>query len=406
MKLQTIITTVLLFLVTYSLASQELISINTTNNCTYTNHSISSELYSFKIDTTIEKAVLEICEAANIDQNFRLVSSNVPTVAAIIDSGKKYILYSKSYFTSIKGDRYLYYALLAHEIGHIAMHHDLNASFRLREELAAEEFVGKTLYNVQGIDSLERLKKVVSDCQSPIEDSTRLNERLYSLEIGWYTAEAIILSEDNLAFFESDSTLNKFPIPLFNMAGCPKGYQIPVAHFNSCNSMKEVNQSLQKALDARGYEQKSYYCIKNGFAVAVPIEQIHENGICLVGQARWQDFPSRKRFDGILNYLSSMIWPYPGYFRLFVFLVTDTHIQNSNNKISTRETRAWPNCGGFWLPKQIESIPFTPQHKVTALVYEFESPESTKRLNERCGMRLLSAREHLEKAGLLTLFNN
>ncbi len=97
---------------------------------------------------------------------------------------------------------------------------------------------------------------------------------------------------------------------------------------------KSLNQSNQtfadldfiicRTLDAKGYTQRSYFQTPNGFAIVTKLEQFdEETGCSQNGDIRWADYVINP-IENFFDYLESLIIPKSGYFRLFVFVITDT----------------------------------------------------------------------------------
>ncbi len=387
-----------------SALSAQTTTIDTTHRCIYTTRYFTEDLYIFGNDPEVEEMVNHICEIAGVERDFSLLKCNVPGVAAVIDGENRYLLFSRTYLKGI-GDKYYQYAILAHEIGHLVRNHSFDESFRHREEAAADEFAGRVMLHLLGFDNIGFVDALLEEIPYAYEDAINRDERRKELLDGWKAADALLRSDNNLGYLENETNLGNLTIPQFRFSGCPKTYEIPLPNIRKFATLKDVNELLSKALEKQGFDQQSYYYVENGFALAVPMEQIRESGVCLTGKARWQDYPSRQRFDGVLDYLSSIVYPNPGYFRLFVFMVTKDNPQGTGGKMNAQETRDWLKTGGFLLPKSVGDEAFTADHHVMALVYEFEAPESDKLLRERCNPRLLAPKEHLQKSGILTAIN-
>ena len=388
---------------TISLSAQELSEIDLTHHCIYDSHQFEETLYPSIDNQDILEMVAEICEASDIELDFKVIAANVPSIAAVVDGENRYLLYSNVFVRFLKYKKPLLYFILAHEIGHLVLSHDLNDRFRMNEEMSADEFAGRAMYRLY--DDLPVLLDFIKDEKYAYDTLNPFTERLINIKTGWEISDLLIQSAGNLGFLENKMEDGDLPLPRYNPTGCPKSYVISLDSFSDCKTLKDIDSIISKALDKQGYEQKSYYATENGFALFAPIEQIDKNGKCLEGNARWQDFPARNNFEGILDYFKSLLLPNPGYFRIFIFVVNDQNIIAEKSKMTPEEMKGWLQNGGQWLPDVIGNKILNDSYHVTAQVYEFEAPESTKLMTERCENNLLQPKSHLEKSGVLGALN-
>lgn len=381
-------------------------SIDTSHHCIYNQPHFQEEPYIFSSgDENLEKMVVEICQAAGVVQDFEVVSASVQGIAAVVDHSGKYLLYSRRYVRNLmSSNQSLLYAMLAHEIGHLVRGHELDGNFRLREESAADEFMGRVLYELKQTGSLAETLNAVRKERFAYAHLLNYGMRSKMIANGWNAADGLLRSKSNLGYLDNEINQNNLPLPLFNLRGCPQFYDMPSSFLSNCMKLEDVDHLLKSSLNQLGYSQLSYYYAPNGFALLTPVEQINKDGLALPGAERWKDYPAGSRFDGVLDYLSSLILPKPGHFRLFIFLVTDQNVRHSGQKIKADEVQAWLQNGGYWLPEVIGSQDFTPGHHLTVLVFEFQAPESTKKLSQQCSNQLFTPVEHLSRAGLLQTF--
>ena len=163
----------------------------------------------------------------------------------------------------------------------------------------------------------------------------------------------------------------------------------------------DVDNKLRSALDNKGYTQRSYFYVPNGFALVTQLEQYNAKDATIRNDGtRWLDYPKQEGFSGIMSYISSFIMPNKGYFRLFVFIVTNEPFGGSKQKVSKSEASAWLNQGFNKLPNAIKNAPYTEGYAVTVLVYEFEVPESNRKAKQVCPTPLFDAQTHLKQAGI------
>ncbi|MBI2313731.1 MAG: hypothetical protein HYU77_14620 [Betaproteobacteria bacterium] len=165
--------------------------------------------------------------------------------------------------------------------------------------------------------------------------------------------------------------------------------------------LKDVAQRLERAFDAGGYAERSYYSIPGGFAVVSRIELIRADG-APEAAGRWSlRSPVLTRFS-LTEYLKALFSAKVGRYRIIAFLATDASLQPDPSKKPTSEGAAdWVSQGSPTLPAAIGNLPFTQEHNVTALIYEFErrTPDHEAELKQPSP---LPGKGHLEKAGIWT----
>ncbi|MCB0586683.1 MAG: hypothetical protein KDD06_15345 [Phaeodactylibacter sp.] len=376
--------------------------IDTSSHCIYTSLFFSGTPYLSESSPRIREIVDEICTAAGFSRNFEVVAASVGSVAAVKDGPRYYLLYSRYYTrTLLERNPVLLYAILAHEIGHIARRHTLDGRFRLSEESSADEFMGRVLYELKKVNSIDMAITLLREDNFAYAPIYPPGARERIIRNGWNSIDGLVRSEGNLGYFENEANLENLTLPVFEIKGCPRFYDFPRSYFQGCKTLKEADHLICRALDNMGYEQRRYYSLPNGFALLTPVEQINAEGIALQGQERWQDYPSSNDFDGILNYLRSLVLPKPGYFRLFAFAITDQPVKSTGGQFDKKQARDWLENGGFWLPELIGNKAFDSGYHAGVFVYEFEAPQTTKKLSERCYPSLLSVEGHLDRSGIL-----
>ncbi len=378
----------------------QLTDVESLPHCFYTQQNLREDLYLMGEDERVDQIVSNICEAAGIERNFTLSAANVPTVALIRDESGDYLLYSMRFVRSLLEEApELLYFVLAHEIGHLYHDHKLNGDFRLREESVADEFTGQLLYRLAQFSSREQVLFYGRQLSFTYAGLYPEGMRTQIIGNGWDRAEGIVRSNQQLAYLEEQKNRAGLPLPVFKIRGCPRFKDMAHQYLKQCGTLKDFDSMLTSALDRLGYEQRSYFGTPNGFALLTAVEQIDEEGSPLPGRQRWQDYPATKDFDGLMDYLSALILPRKGYFRLFVFLVADRNAERGEAELSSSSARAWLRAGGYRLPEEIGQLPVSSRHKCTVLLYEFEVPASDSSLEEHCD-QFLSVRQHLDRSGL------
>jgi len=164
-------------------------------------------------------------------------------------------------------------------------------------------------------------------------------------------------------------------------------------------TLSDVAQKLESALEDADYETWRYSSVPRGFALATQLEQIGPDGTPRSGKERFRtDLPSLADMT-FVEFLKALAKAPPGYYRVIVFVVTNTPFSRSDSTPTEQEAQRWLHVGLNQLPKSIGVMPYSDDYRTTALVYEFrkasknsaatfvpKSPESGK--------------IHLEKAGI------
>ncbi len=165
-------------------------------------------------------------------------------------------------------------------------------------------------------------------------------------------------------------------------------------------TFKQVDTRIQQSLDAKEYLQRSYFKIPGGFAIVTQLEQFDEGGY-VKERCRWVDYPVQD-FEGVWDYLTALVMPNPGHFRIFVFVVTNQPYTQNKRTVSKEEATDWLFQGLNRLPTEVSKLEITPEHYLDALIYEFEAPVSTRKCAQKCPC-LLDSQTHLIKSGLFNL---
>lgn len=178
--------------------------------------------------------------------------------------------------------------------------------------------------------------------------------------------------------------------------------EIPSSVFSSCKNLQDVNNILTAALSKNGYSDRSYFLVpasnKNGFALATQLEQIDKRRISKKDPNRWINNIIHNKYTG-WEYIAATLISKPGYFRVIVFIVTDIPFVPTNKKVDREIAEHWLYQGVIGFPKKVGMVPFNDDHKVIALIYEYEQQKAEG------GAILLkpskyNARAHLRKANI------
>lgn len=374
-------TVLLLAVACPALPAQTTLGINTTLHCIYTDSMTGGQLFRFPQNGKVDSLIREIVELNHEEQpNFEWIQANVENVTAVLDDGKRYLLYSQDFLE--KHSELEVYGILAHEIGHHIQQHTFEPERRETEELEADRFMGWVLSRkwFNRVDIVAFLEKM------PLSYSVASAERMSAA------------TEQFVNLTSAPSALPSFPWP---PPACNTRSVLPKAVFKNRKVLGDVASKLSVALDAKGYAQQSFFSVPNGFALVTQLEQYNvKDGSVRKGNTRWLDYPAREPYSGLFDYLTSIVMPQKGYFRLFVFVVTDQPFGGTEPPVSMLEASAWLSEGFNKLPNLIAGMPFEAAYDVTALVYEFEVPESNRKPVQRCPSPRFNAKTHLQKAGI------
>lgn len=358
-----------------SAGAQQLLPLPVQSSCQYTGARFPRDLYRLKSDS-IGALCAKIAEVTHTALRFEVVASNVESAAAVLDSsGNRWLLYSRRHFMNHPDPAYRV-AVLAHEIGHHANEHTLDAVSREAEEVESDEFMGFALYRM-GIGRNEVAGLAIRYPMSAVSDT---GERQASILRGFERGEASVLVAPHAAFNDNGGGnalpgIPEFPFPPPQASAT---YLLD-DYFSDCHTLAAVDKRLNTALKANGYSERRYFFVKGGFALVTRLEQINEQGYPL-GDNRWNSRPVREETFSWMSYLNALLTSRPGYFRVFAFVVTDEPFDmRRERQISRAEAESWLSEGCFKLPREIGQLAVNANTAVAALVYEFQVPESTLR---------------------------
>lgn len=159
----------------------------------------------------------------------------------------------------------------------------------------------------------------------------------------------------------------------------------------------DVDDVLTTALDSCGYFDKSYFSVPGGFALVVRMEQINKDATSKKPPERWRIKIKRKMRFSLEDYFNALLFGNPGYFRVIAFIISDVPVSTSSEKPSQKQVSDWVDNGPPALPYEIGHIRYTEKHNCTALIYEFELPESGEKAFLSSNH---TGRDHLIKSNL------
>jgi hypothetical protein len=163
-----------------------------------------------------------------------------------------------------------------------------------------------------------------------------------------------------------------------------------------------VERRLQAAVVKAGFRQPRVYQTCGGFVLITSIERARADGRPFAEPGRFvaldASMSAVEEFS-LAGVLRALLTVQPGRFRLIAFVVSDNDLTPTSETMSSAAATAFATGGAARLPAALATRPFTPQHVVTALVYEFEKAPGD------AGARLavpprFSADQHLRLAGI------
>ncbi len=392
------------------LAAQEFLDLDLSRHCHFGGTQQDEELYTFTSGSPVmENLVAEILKlGGDLERNFTLVQTNVESVSAVVADGKRYLLWSQDYLeraTDVQA-----FASAAHEIGHHLNNHSLLADRQTGEAEEANLFMGYILSR-KGFPEMV-LRNIFADPTGPAGPCPPFckNETGHRFTNTWSNAwldaakKGHQKAEDALRIasleFEPDASTQRFLEAAFPFPPPPCYQQLELAprNFNGCSTLGQVAQKLIDPLAAKQYPRR-YLSVPDGFAIVTQIEQYQADGASMPGADRWKELPVQEDFALTLSYLKSLVFPRKAHLRVFVFLVTNQNFNAKGKRIEKDVAKDWFSQAVNRLPKTVANAPYTPDHTVEMLVYEFEVPEANQHPKQNCPCHLQAA-EHLKKSGL------
>jgi len=182
----------------------------------------------------------------------------------------------------------------------------------------------------------------------------------------------------------------------------------PPSAFTRGGTVYDVAASLGQALRRAQYPEPlflGYGC--EGVAVAANFEAIDRSG---KRKPAPDGFPERAP-DALapgnpIDFLVGLFYARPGFHRQIVFLVSSEFGVSTGQTVSEGELLEIVEPGSVTLPLSYRSATLTPEHRVRALIYEFELKQGAGAADPIRGkgqppIGLLPARDHLAAAGVL-----
>lgn len=394
----------LLILMPFIIKAQDILNVQSSLYCQYTEPTFSKQLFSTPNSKLVEDMVEEILMKTNKKdkKNFKLIAANVRSVVAIIDTiglaRERYILYSNRHFTEQTDETYRY-AILAHEIAHHIYKHTLKTERRANEEAEADDYMGFALFFVG------RARVLVE--QLPNRFPSAFGEdkatRLATIMRGYNRAESSLKITPSAGFADDGSGNAAVGMPEFPFPPLLSSAQFPLDNFfSNCKTYDDVNKILRRSLEDNGYYEKSYFYIKKGYVLVTRMEQIKRDGYSFSESNRWKTKPVREENFSLTSYIKTLFTSEPGYFRVFAFVVTDEPFKNDKNRrVEPKDIEAWVNEGFSSLPDAISKFEYKKNvTQIRTMIYEFKI-DSPGKDGVQSKPSELSGEEHLKKSKIL-----
>jgi len=137
-------------------------------------------------------------------------------------------------------------------------------------------------------------------------------------------------------------------------------------------TLADVAARLEGAIARAGYQQSKYLgagC--DGFAIVLDLEHIEVDGTRMRGSVGFAP-PSQDEPFSLATYIKRLFYAPPGQYRQIVLLVSEQRMAQATAPPTEAQLRAIARDGISALPTGFSGVPYTSQHVVQALIYEFE----------------------------------
>ena len=162
--------------------------------CSYYGEPIATPVMGFSSSSEARNVINRIIDVIGLQPSFETRSANIPNAAAVVQAGKRYIMYNPNFIASVEkaaGDKWASIAILAHEIGHHLNGHTIaGIGSRPSIELEADEFSGFVLRKMGASLSQAQLAMKVAADQRTSATHPGKTDRLNYIAYGWNKADA------------------------------------------------------------------------------------------------------------------------------------------------------------------------------------------------------------------------
>jgi hypothetical protein len=178
--------------------------------------------------------------------------------------------------------------------------------------------------------------------------------------------------------------------------------ELPVSLFNDPGkanpSLASVGARLVGALERARYFEYGYYRAPGGFALVARLERMTSDGTPLPEEFRFLQPGSQEPFS-LTAYVKQLFFAPEGLYRQIVFVASDQPFAATGARIDAKGAAELLRSGANRLSGDYERLPFTPEHRVSALIYEFRKGSREGDVSTLLPGRL-GARTHLDRAGI------
>jgi hypothetical protein len=162
--------------------------------CSYYGEPIGTPVTGFASSAEAKNVINKIIDVIGLQPSFEIRAANIPNAAAVVQGGKRYILYNPNFLSSVEqaaGDKWASIAILAHEIGHHLNGHTITGiGSRPSLELEADEFSGFVLRKMgASLQQAQLAMKIAADQRTSATHPGK-NDRLNYIAYGWNKADA------------------------------------------------------------------------------------------------------------------------------------------------------------------------------------------------------------------------
>jgi hypothetical protein len=162
-------------------------------------------------------------------------------------------------------------------------------------------------------------------------------------------------------------------------------------------SLKDVGERIATVLRQTGYSDYGFYRVEGGFATVARLEKIKADGTPDLTGRYYK--PTDPQPFGFAGFIAQLIYGPEGFYRVIVLMVTDRAVLPEGGPPTVASAEAWFVQAADRLPPEYDSLPFSNEHQLTALIYEFETG-STDDTSAVVPSRRLSSEQHLKGAGI------
>ena len=121
----------------------------------------------------------------------------------------------------------------------------------------------------------------------------------------------------------------------------------------SSTMVVKMDEFLNEYFSNNIYHEFSYYSVLDGFALVTQLEQIDENGSPKTGESRWQAVPTKFGKFSLGEYIKTLLYGKPGFFRVIVFIISPHSFTQTAIKLSKAQASDWIRNGSNSLPTEI-----------------------------------------------------